>query len=101
MTSTSIDYKSTYFEHLTLTKIHGESDFFSLKRLKNQIKANFASVNTDLGGGRNGHLGLGLTVAEYVSVSQTAYIQPVYPGPVATVGATPHEIFRLRDYYKI
>ena len=58
MTSTSIDYTSTYFEHPTLTKIHSEPTFFSLQRLKNQIKANLASVNTDLGGGKNGHLEL-------------------------------------------
>ena len=79
MTSTSIDYTSTYFENPTVTKIHGEPNFFSLQRLNNQIKANLASVNTGLGGGRLKHLGLGLTVAEYFSVSQTAYVRPVYP----------------------
>ena len=72
MTSTSTDYTITYFEHPMLTKIHGKSIFFSLQRLKNQIKANLASVNTDLGGGRNGYLGLGLTAVKYISVSQTA-----------------------------
>ena len=74
MTSTSIDYTSTYFEHHTLTKIHGEPDFFSLQRLKNQINTNLTIVNMDLGGGRNGHLGLGLTAAKYISVLQTTYV---------------------------
>ena len=69
MTSTSIDYTSTYFEHPILTKIHGEPIFFSLQRLKNQIRVNLSSVNTDLGGGRNGNLGPGLIAAEYISVS--------------------------------
>ena len=74
MTSTSIDYTSTYFGHPMLTNIHGKPIFFSLQRLKNQIKANLASVNTNLGEGRNDHLGLGLMAAGYNSVSQTEYI---------------------------
>ena len=62
-----------------LTKIHGEPIFINLQRLKNQIKANLVSVSTDLGGGSNGNLELGLAEAEYVSVSQTIYIQLVHP----------------------
>ena len=64
MTLTSIDYMSTYFEHPMLTKIHGEPDFSSLQRLENQIKVNLSSVNTNLGGEGNRHLGLTLTAAE-------------------------------------
>ena len=100
MTLKSIDYTSTYFEHPTLAKIHGKSIFFSLQRLKNQIKANLASVNKDFGGGENGHLGLWMWVAEYVSVSQTAYIRSVYPRQAAPVGTTQHEMIKLRDDYK-
>ena len=50
---------------------------FSLQRLMNQIKENLASVNTDLRGGRNGHIGLGMTAAKYFSVSQATYVRPV------------------------
>ena len=51
MTSTNIDYVDTYFEFPTLTKIHGEPTYFHLKELKNELKANAASVTSDLGGG--------------------------------------------------
>ena len=58
------------------------------------------SANTDLGGGRNGHLGLGLTAAKYVSISQTENIRSVHPGQASQVGTTQHETIRLLDDYK-
>ena len=51
MLSTSIDYVSTYFEYTTLTKIHGTLTYKTLQELKNQLKANAATVTSDLGVG--------------------------------------------------
>ena len=68
MTSTNIDYTSTYFEHPKLSKICGQPDYEGLKTLKNEIKANLASVTSDLGGGAHGHLGLGLTITKYARI---------------------------------
>ena len=47
-----------------LTKIQGIPTHEPLRRIKNEIKANAASVPSDLGGGVHGHLGLILTVQE-------------------------------------
>ena len=99
MTLTYIDYASTYFEHQMLTKIHGEPCFIALQRLKNQIKANLNSINTELGRVNNGHLGLGLTTVEYVLVPAIACTRPVHLGAVGLVEATQHETVRLRDDY--
>ena len=99
MSSTAINHAGTYFDHLTLTKIRGIPCFIGLQCLKNQIKANLVSINTDLEGGNNGNLVLVLTTTGYISVVVVAYAAPVYPGPVTLVGAIHHEIIRLRNDY--
>ena len=35
-----INYKDTYFQFKELTKIHGEPNYDSIKRLHNEVKAN-------------------------------------------------------------
>ena len=80
MSSTNIDYKTTNFEYPVLTKISGQPNYELLKTIKNELKANAASVPSNLGGGSNGHLGLVLTPAEYLTVSATAYNRPIHPG---------------------
>ena len=75
-----IDYAPTQFEKATLTPIHGEPNYASLKRLKKELKANAQSVVSDLGGGGLGHLGLVLTDAEYANVSDVPYVAPPHPG---------------------
>ena len=61
MATTRIDYASTYFPYKTRTPIVGEPTYKALKRLKNELRANASSVDTDLGGGDHGYLGLVLT----------------------------------------
>ena len=101
MTSTSIDYAKTYFEHPRLTKIHGEPSFSNLKLFRNEIKANLASVSSELGGGAHGHLGLGFTDVDYASIAPgTPYVRPVHPGATPAVGTTQHETTRLRDEWR-
>ena len=96
MTSTGIDYITTYFQYKTLTKIHGAPTYEALQEMQDQLKANAASVNTNLGGGANGHLGIVLTPMEYRNVSNTAYTRPNHPGrAVIPAGTTNHEASRL------
>ena len=101
MSSTDIDYVKNYFEFKTLTKIHGEPEYGSLKTMKDQLKTNAAAVTSDLAGGRHGHLGLVLTAAEMLSVTAIPYVKPVHPGPlVIPPGTTQHETNRLREDHK-
>ena len=67
--STQIDYINTCFAHPVLTKITSKPTYSSLKILKDELKANAASVPSDLGGGKHGHLGLVLKDDEYKLVS--------------------------------
>ena len=101
MSSTNIDYVSTYFEFRTLTKIHGEPTYESLKSMTNELKANACSVTSDLGGGAHGHLGLVMTPMEYVLVSTVVYVRPAHPGALAIyTGTLQHEAKRLQKEHR-
>ena len=101
MANLNIDYATTSFEYLILTRIHGMPSYESLRKIKNKIKANTASVPCDIGGGSYGHLELVLTVAEYVNITQTEYIFPVHPGILnIAVGNPNYETARLTEEHK-
>ena len=79
-----IDYVATYFPHKTQIPICGEPTNADLKRLKTDLRANASSVDSNLGGGDHGYLGLVLSNTEYLAiptVSNTAFVPPPYPGP--------------------
>ena len=101
MTSISINYVENYFEHPTLKQIHGQPSHHSLKLLKDQIKANLASVTSDLGGEVHDHMGLGLLAQEYTIISGIPYIRPIHPGVLNVPPRTmAHESKRLREEHK-
>lgn len=96
---TAIDYK-VYFEFPNLTKIHGEPTFDSIKQLHNEIKANSQNVQSNLGGGQYGHLGLVLNVQQYALLSNAPFIRPAHPGVlVIPNGTTNHRSQLLRDQH--
>ena len=81
MSTSRIDYSSTYFPYSTPTPIQGEPTYKALKRFKNELRANASSVDTDLGGGDHGYLGLVLTEDEYTRVApRTPFTAPDFPG---------------------
>ena len=69
-----------------------------MKTLRKQIKANSGSINCDLGGGKQGHLGLVLPEIDYTKLSTEPYTEQTHPGslniPIATAH---HEAVRLRE----
>ena len=86
--STATAYKDL-FEYEELDKIHGEPNYIKLKTLHDQLKANAASVPSELGGGANGHLGIVLTALQYSHISLVPFVRPLHPGPlVVPDGAT-------------
>ena len=101
LNSSTVNYISTSFEHPTLATIHGEPNYTMLRKLKNQLMQNAASVPSELGGGANGHLGLLLSPQEYQAVNRMAYVRPVHPGIlVIPPGTTQHESTRIKDEHK-
>ena len=101
MTLGTIDYASSYFKYKTPTPIRGEPTNKSLKRLKLELQANASSVETDLGGGNHGYLGLVLTDEEYASIPHTQpFVPPNYPPPLSIpANATAIRALELKEEY--
>ena len=97
----NIDYRSTNFEYPTLTKIQDIPTYEPLRKIKNEMKANAASVPCDLGGGENSHLSLIITGPEYENVSPTAYMRPLrLEILIIPLGTTNFEATRLTHEHK-
>ena len=93
-----INYSATYFQYKELSKIHGEPNYETIKRLHNQVKANAASVPSTLGGGAFGHLGLVITPQQYAMISNAPFNRPNHPGPlVIPLNSTQAQIQAIRD----
>ena len=96
----NIDYVHTSFQYPLLTKVHDTPTYETLKRIKDEMKANASNVQCDLGGGKHGHLGLVLTPTEYATISDIAYERPVHPGVDPIAGNTQWENQVNRDRHQ-
>ena len=67
------------FQYPTPTIIRGEPTHQDLKRLNTELRANASSIDSDLGGGDHGYLGLVLTAPEYTAVCPTAFTALNFP----------------------
>eukprot|EP00957_Ditylum_brightwellii_P098062 7469927-Ditylum_brightwellii.AAC.1 len=77
----NIDYKNSYFGYPELTPIHGEPTKAALLSLHSKFRSNAQLVDTMLGGGANGHLGLVCDTTTYVSIpGASAYLRLLNPG---------------------
>ena len=95
---TPIDYAKAYFPEPVLPKIVWIPTFDKLKNMKKSLKSNAASVQSDLGGGAHGHLGLVLKDKVYHAATGEHYVAPNHPGAlVIQAGTALHEAVRLRE----
>jgi hypothetical protein len=99
MSTIDIDFKSTYFQHSSLTKIYGEPTFQSLQKLYKEIKANATLVSSTLGGGLHGYLGLVVTPANYARTQPNhVFTRPPHPGALNIAqNATQYQIAIAKD----
>ena len=89
------------FEFPTLTKTTEPLRYSSLKTIKDELKTNAASINFDLGGGADGHLGLVLTLTEYTNVLVIPYVRHTNPPPlVIAPGTAQHEAVQRREEHR-
>ena len=105
MTSShGIDYKNHIFEHPELTRIVGEPTTATLITLQGEIGDNAQAVQSVLGGGAHGHLGLVCSPAAYRALipGVDAYIRPTNPGPLDIVpdGLTQYQITQAREEHR-
>eukprot|EP00957_Ditylum_brightwellii_P131840 10053443-Ditylum_brightwellii.AAC.1 len=82
-------------------KIHGEPTTNTLINLQDEIHAYAQTVDTILGGGANGHLGLVCYATAHSTILGAApYVRPVNPGSLVTPGgATQFQIAQFRDQH--
>jgi hypothetical protein len=74
------------FPHPVLPTVQGEPDYQTIHAIRKSIQANSRSIDTHLGGGTLGHLGLIISDASYTMISPatdagpTLWISPTAPG---------------------
>ena len=101
MTLGAVDYATSYFKYKTPTPIQGAPTNKTLKRLKQELRENASSVESDLGRGDHGYLGLMLTDAEYATVTATPYVPPTYPATLKIpTGTDQVQALNLREIHK-
>ena len=94
--------KNLYFQVPDLTKIHGDPTYPQLQIILDKIKANTSSVQSNLGGGIHGHIGLVFVPEDYEEVSLvTPYERPLTPEPLRIPSNTKiHKTQRLQANFK-
>jgi hypothetical protein len=77
------------FPHPILPSVTGEPDYHTLHSIRKMLRANARSIDTHLGGGAFGHLGVIISDTAYEIISPlTAWENPEFPGraPAAIEG---------------
>ena len=99
-----IDYKNNLFKHPELSRIIGEPTTASLITLLAEVRDNAGSVQTDLGGGSHGHLGLVCDPNTYQALVPEAepYVRPENPGRLVIAEAilTQYQIAQAKEEHE-
>ena len=69
------------FPQPVLTKIDRKPSYDTLKIVNDELSANAASVQTELGGGAHGYLAITVSPTVYATLSATAFVPPHSPHP--------------------
>ena len=83
--ATTVDSLLESFPHPTIPPIVGQPTYEAITEVTRLLNSNAASVHTDLGGGAHGHLILTVSNAVFATLSATAFVVPVNPGPTPTI----------------
>jgi hypothetical protein len=94
----TIEYVIASFPHPVLPTVQGEPDYQTIHATRKYLQANSRVIDTHLGGGTLGHLGLIILDASYTMISPTTdpgpnlWISPQAPGrtPSNTDGTAAH-----------
>jgi hypothetical protein len=80
------------FPHLVLPTVQGEPDYQTIHATRKFFQANSRAIDTHLGGGALGHLGLIISDASYAQISPTTNDEPTLwvtpPAPGRSTAAT-------------
>jgi hypothetical protein len=77
------------FPHPILPTVQGEPDYQTIHAIQKSLQANSRAIDTHLGGGTLGHLGLIVSDASYAMISPETYAGPtLWVSPTAPGRAT-------------
>jgi hypothetical protein len=85
--ATSVKSLIESFPHPSIPSIEGQPTYESITDITRLRNANAASVQTDLGGGKHGHLSLTVSTAVFAMLSATPFVIPKNPGPTPSIPA--------------
>eukprot|EP00957_Ditylum_brightwellii_P191499 14579110-Ditylum_brightwellii.AAC.1 len=93
---------NNYFECQEFTPIHGEPTTAALLNLCSKVRSNVQLVDTKLGEGANGHLGLVFDTTAYASIpGASAYLCQLKTDQlIVTSTAMQSQIAQLQDQYE-
>eukprot|EP00957_Ditylum_brightwellii_P204314 15338640-Ditylum_brightwellii.AAC.1 len=69
-----------------LQRIEGEPDYVAINAIMLQLYENAATIQSSLGGGAHGHIGIVMEPTMYFNLSATAYAPPTAPARVMLPG---------------
>jgi hypothetical protein len=100
MSDSHINYRETYFQHPSLTKMSGDSNYKDLAKLEKEVKANGKSVRSTFDGGTQGHLGPVSSAFAYERSSPgIPFVRSVVPVLPNLTGATGVQIAEARHSF--
>jgi hypothetical protein len=103
MKTPSVEDIIASFPHPILPTVQGEPDYHTIHAIRKLLQANARSVDSHLGGGALGHLGLIVSVAEYAIVAPAhPWINPEVPGraPTEITGGTAAQLSAERHRWE-
>jgi hypothetical protein len=69
------------FVHDPLTKIIGRPTLQTIQKMQAETYANLFRIHSDAGGGAHGHVAIIMSPAEFLVLTNVAWVAPAYPGP--------------------
>ena len=82
------------------TKIHGQPTYDDIRQLRTIIYQNAASVNSTMGGGQHGHLGMVMDATTYATISHTPWTDPPEPGATVVPQENPTQ-FQIAEAHRV
>ena len=76
----TVDEIKEQFSKKEITKISGEPNLKNVQKLEEEIQENASNIDTSLGGGNHGHLGMVMPANDYLALSGTPFAAPQNPG---------------------
>jgi hypothetical protein len=92
------------FPHPVLPSVPGEPDYNTLQAIRKMLRENACSIETPLGGGAFGHIGVIISDIAYARISPlTAWVNPSFPGRAPVViegGGTAEKISANKHHWE-